>query len=86
MVRSTTMDDPKDHVTELGTAALSRRRASLRAAEAAGIEPQSIDRPLPGEVIRGGSSRSPAGATASTVTPLAPPEPAVGIPTTGEAA
>ena len=41
---------------------------------------------LLGEVIRGGGSRSPAGATASTVTPLATRKPAQDIPTPGEAA
>jgi hypothetical protein len=41
---------------------------------------------LLGEVIRGGGSRSLAGATASTVTPLATRKPARDIPTPGEAA
>ena len=118
------MDDPKDSVTELGTAALSRRGASPRAtetiakaralraehAQAAAYQAHRVEQAraaanyteaarwtegyrrsvarcrLLGEVIRGGSSRSPAGATASTVTPLAAPEPAEDIPTTGEAA
>jgi hypothetical protein len=118
------MDDPKDSVTELGTAALIRKGAPLRGAEtiakaralraeharAAAYQAHRVEQAraaahyteaarwteeyrrsvarcrLLGEVIRGASPRSPASATASAVTPLAKPEPAEDIPTTGEAA
>ena len=111
-------------MTKLGTAALSRRGASPRAAQtiakaralraehaqAAAYQALRVEQAraaanyteaarwtedyrrsaarcrLLGEVIRGGSSRLPAGPIASTVTPLAAPDPAQDFPTTGEAA
>ncbi len=117
------MDD-HDAVTELRTAALSRKGPPARAAEtiakaralraehaqAAAYQARRAEQAraaanykeaarwtegyrcsvarcrLLGEVIRGGGSRSPAGATASTVTPLATRKPAHDIPTPGEAA
>jgi hypothetical protein len=124
MACSTTMDDDHDSVTQLRTAALSRKgppprdpetiakARALRAehAQAATYQARRAEQAraaanykeaarwtegyrcsvarcrLLGEVIREGGSRSPAGATASTVTPLATREPAQDIPTPGEAA